>query len=277
LKQTFPIAGRNLLMVAGALAVVIVAVAWGVWRFRGGEGDVEGEGDPPVYGYRVVRSFPHRADAYTQGLAFHDGTLYESTGRYGGSTVRKVDLESGEVIESVPLDGRLFGEGLTIRGDRLYQLTWRRGIGFVYDRETLRVIEQFDYAGEGWGLTHDDSHLIMSNGGPELVFLDPATFRIVRRLRVGRGGHALLGLNELEYVDGEIYANLYPTNWIARISPRTGTVVGLIDLTGLLDRREPGARHAEVLNGIAYDEKGGRLFVTGKDWPRLFQIELVPR
>lgn len=231
----------------------------------------------PVYGYKVVRSYPHDTNAYTQGLVYHDGVLYEGTGRNGYSSIRKVKLETGEVLKVRSLDARYFGEGIVVWKDRLIQLTWQSGIGFVYDRETFEPRRTFTYAGEGWGLTHDGTRLIMSDGSDTgtLRYLDPDTLRQTGTLVVRDRGRPVDELNELEFVKGEIYANVFQTERIARIAPKTGQVTGWIDLRGLLDRRDaPGA---DVLNGIAYDAANDRLFVTGKLWPKIFEIQLVAR
>ena len=228
----------------------------------------------PVHGYSVVRSYPHDPQAFTQGLEFVDGVLYESTGQHGASGIRRVKLETGEVLQVQPLDRAHFGEGITVWRDRIVQLTWQSGIGFVYDRETLRLQRTFKYAGEGWGLTHDGRRLIMSDGSATgtLRFLDPETLRVTGILRVHDNGRPVAGLNELEFVRGEIYANVWQTERIAVISPASGKVTAWIDLRGLLSPRE--AAGVDVMNGIAYDAKGDRLFVTGKYWPRLFEIKI---
>jgi len=230
----------------------------------------------PVYDYHVVRSYPHDRHAFTQGLLYLDGELYESTGLNGASSVRRVELASGRALQRHDLDGKYFGEGLAAWGPNLILLTLRSNLGFVYDRASLRPRQTFGYAGEGWGLTHDGTRLIMSDGTPVLRFLNPWTLQDAGRLPVRDGRAEVAGLNELEYVQGEIFANVWPTDRIARIAPETGLVTGWIDLTGLLpaaERRVSGS----VLNGIAYDAQGDRLFVTGKRWPRLFEIRLIPR
>ena len=231
----------------------------------------------PVYRYKVVRSYPHDREAYTQGLLYQDGVFYEGTGLNGRSTIRKVRVETGEVLQVRPLDPQYFGEGIVVWKDTLIQLTWQSGIGFVYDRETFQPRRTFTYAGEGWGLTHDGTRLIMSDGSETgtLRYLDPETLRQTGTLVVRDGSRPVDELNELEFVKGEIYANVYQSNRIARISPKTGRVVGWIDLTGLLDPRD--AAGVDVLNGIAYDAAKDRLFVTGKLWPRVFEIQIVPR
>ncbi len=229
------------------------------------------EGSAPVHGYRVVASYPHDPQAYTQGLVYRDGFLYESTGRRGESDLRKVRLETGEVVRRVALADRFFAEGLAIWRERLIQLTWESRTGFVYDLDSFRERATFAYAGEGWGLTHDGRHLIMSDGSASLRFLDPESFEVARRIRVRDGTTPVEGLNELEYIRGEIYANVWQTDRVVRIDPTSGRVRGWIDLSGLL--RQDG--HYGVLNGIAFDSRRDRLFVTGKLWPRLFEIELT--
>ena len=229
----------------------------------------------PVAGYRVVNAYPHDPEAFTQGLIYRDGFLFESTGRNGRSTVRKVQLETGQVVQQHRLEATHFGEGLTERNGELVQLTWQSRIAFVYDVVSFAPRRTYAYSGEGWGLTHDRNAFILSDGTNTLRFLDPGTFREIRRVVVTDGGVRVRDLNELEYVRGEIYANVWHTDRIARISPESGRVIGWIDLKGLLPpmyRLEAEA----VLNGIAYDAARARLFVTGKLWPRLFEIEVVP-
>jgi glutaminyl-peptide cyclotransferase len=235
------------------------------------------EAPPAEYGYTVVRSYPHDRDAFTQGLEYVEGVLYEGTGRNGHSGIRKVKLETGEVLQAQPLDPRYFGEGITVWKNRIIQLTWQSEVGFVYDRQTFRQQRSFQYTGEGWGLTHDGTRLIMSDGSPTgtLKFLDPETLRQTGTLTVRDGGRPVSQLNELEFVKGQIYANVWNTDRIAIIAPKTGRVTGWIDLHGLLDPREAGG--VDVLNGIAYDAAGDRLFVTGKLWPRIFEIRLTPK
>jgi len=227
----------------------------------------------PVYGYTIVHTFPHDRDAYTQGLQFLDGGLYEGTGLHGRSSIRRVSLETGDVLQRRDIAAEYFGEGITVRGTDLFQLTWQSGVAFVYDHKTFAPRRTFKYSGEGWGLTQDASGLIMSDGTDALRFLDPGTFVERRRIRVTAVGQPVQELNELEFVNGEIFANVYTTDWVARIDPRSGHVNGWVDLRGLLTERERAS--TDVLNGIAYDERGGRLFVTGKLWPKLFEIRLV--
>ncbi|MHB8301581.1 MAG: glutaminyl-peptide cyclotransferase [Acidobacteriaceae bacterium] len=225
--------------------------------------------------YRIVHAYPHDASAFTQGLVFVDGMLYEGTGLNGRSSIRMVDLETGRVLQEHDLPKNYFGEGLTDWGNNLIELTWQSHIGFVYDRFSFRVIKTFVYQGEGWGLTHDSRHLILSDGTSVLRLLDPATFQQVGQIAVTDGSNPVLNLNELEYIHGEIYANVWQTDRIARISPTTGKVIAWIDLAGLLPAANRQSSDA-VLNGIAYDSKSNRLFVTGKLWPKLFEIRLVP-
>lgn len=230
----------------------------------------------PVWGYRVVAAYPHDPNAYTQGLVFVDGVLYEGTGQEGESSLRRVDLYTGTVLQIHRLDYDQFGEGTVVMGDRIYQITWKDEVAFVYDRETFEVLQTFVYDGQGWGLTTDGERLIMSDGSSRIVFRDPATFEVTGSIDVQDAGLPVSNLNELEYVDGEIWANVYTTDWIVRIDPATGDVTGWIDMSGLRRTDDPRWETAEVLNGIAWDPDTGRLFVTGKYWPEMFQIELVP-
>jgi glutaminyl-peptide cyclotransferase len=225
--------------------------------------------------YRIVHVYPHDAAAFTQGLVYLDGKLYESTGGNGRSSLRMVDLSSGRVLQRYDLPVDYFGEGLTDWGSNLVQVTWTTSTGFVYDQFSFALQRTFHYEGEGWGLTHDEAALILSDGSATVRFLDPKSFRVIKRISVrDSSGHPVTNLNELEYIHGEIYANIWQTDKIVRFSPRTGRVLGWIDLTGLMDKRELAQSEA-VLNGIAYDSKGDRLFVTGKLWPKLFEIRVV--
>jgi glutaminyl-peptide cyclotransferase len=228
-------------------------------------------------GYHIVRVYPHDPDAFTQGLVYVDGHLYESTGLNGRSSLRMVDLATGKVLQHRDLPAEYFGEGLTNWGGSLVQLTWKAGTALVYDRFSFTVQRTLHYAGEGWGLTQDGKSLIMSDGSSVLRFLNPLSFRELRRLSVvDENGRPVLALNELEYIHGEIYANVWHSDRIARISPRTGKVSGWIDLSGLMDKSQLSDPDA-VLNGIAYDSRFDRLFVTGKLWPKLFEIKVVRR
>jgi glutamine cyclotransferase len=239
-------------------------------------GQSRGQSRTPVSGYRVVHTYPHDPGAFTQGLVYRDGVLYEGTGLNGRSSIRKVKLENGEVLQMQPVDSQYFGEGIAVVNDTLYELTWQSGIGFLYDRATFKRKGTFTYRGEGWGLTYDGQRLIMSDGTPFLRFLDPATQKEVSRIEVKDGTMPVADLNELEFVKGEVLANVWQTDRIARISPKTGRVIGWIDLAGLLTPRETREVEAAggVLNGIAYDASGDRLFVTGKLWPKLFEIKV---
>jgi glutaminyl-peptide cyclotransferase len=225
----------------------------------------------PVFSYVVVNTFPHDPTAFTQGLIYRDGHLFESTGIKGQSSLRKVTLETGAVVERRVIDKRYFAEGLTDWGNRLLQLTWETNIGFVYDLATFTPIGTFTYTGQGWGLTHDGSHLIMSDGTSALRFLDPATQQELGRITVKDGDRPIERLNELELVKGEVYANVWLTDRIAIIAPTTGRVTAWIDLAGL---RAPASGRDDVLNGIAYDAQRDRLFVTGKRWSNLFEIRV---
>jgi glutamine cyclotransferase len=228
-------------------------------------------------GYRIVHVYPHDPNAFTQGLVYVDGKLYESTGLNGRSSLRMVDLSSGQVLQRYDLPTEYFGEGLTNWGSDLVQVTWKAGTGFVYDQFSFALRRTFHYEGEGWGLTRDEKALILSDGTSIIRFLDPKSFREVKRISVHDGsGHPVMELNELEYIHGEIYANIWQTDKIVRISPLAGTVLGWIDLSGLMDKRGLAASDA-VLNGIAFDSKADRLFVTGKLWPKLFEIKVVRR
>jgi glutaminyl-peptide cyclotransferase len=229
----------------------------------------------PVYGYQVVHAYPHDINAFTEGLFFLNGYLYESTGLDGHSSVRKVKLETGQVVQRATLPADMFGEGIAPWNGHLIGLTWKTQLGYVLDLDSFDTQGQFRYPGEGWGLTHDDIELVMSDGTADIRFLNPQTLVETRRIHVTALGKPVDQLNELEWVEGEIYANIWQTDRIARIDPRTGNVVGWIDLKGLLPMKDFIPQHTDVLNGIAYDAATKRLFVTGKFWPRLFEIRLV--
>lgn len=228
----------------------------------------------PVYGFEIVHAWPHDPGAFTQGLEFRNGELLESTGR-SPSTVRRVRLEDGSVIRKRELDPSVFGEGLTVFGDRVLTLTWKGGKGFIWNPATLEPEGEFAYAGEGWGLTHDATRLILSDGTAALRFLDPQTLTETGRVPVTAQGRPLRQLNELEWIEGEVFANVWQTDYIVRIDPATGVVTGVIDLTGLMPDRSNLDPTDAVLNGIAWDPQGRRLFVTGKNWPTLFEIKLT--
>jgi glutamine cyclotransferase len=228
-----------------------------------------------TYSYKIINSYPHDPNAFTQGLEYDDGLLYEGTGGYGQSSLRRVDIQTGRVVDIVHLEDEFFAEGIAIWKDRIIQLTWRSFQGFVWDKENLTQTGSFSYRREGWGITSDASRLIMSDGSDALYFLDPSDYSLQGSIRVTADGEPVKGLNELEYINGMIYANLWPSTWIAIISPDTGEVTGRIDLSGIMDEGGILKRWVDVLNGIAYDPSEGRLFVTGKLWPSLFEIELV--
>jgi glutamine cyclotransferase len=228
----------------------------------------------PVFGYQIVNVYPHSSLAFTQGLVYDEGVLYEGTGLYGRSTLRRVDLETGRVLEQTHLENTLFGEGVALWKDRIIQLTWQSGRGLVYGKENLTEIGNFSYPTEGWGITSDNKSLIMSDGTDILHILDPESFAEKGQIKVTANGTPLKGLNELEYIKGQIYANVWPTNWIVIISPESGEVKGKINLQGILQERDIQGSVVDVLNGIAYDELEDRLFVTGKLWPKLFEIKL---
>jgi glutaminyl-peptide cyclotransferase len=231
---------------------------------------------PTRYGYRVVKTYPHDRTAFTQGLEFRDGFLYEGTGLAGRSSLRKVELATGKVVQNFDVPQPFFGEGITVLDQRIFELTYTTQTGFIYDKTNFRVLKSFNYPGEGWGLTNDGKRLYMSDGSSEIRVWDPATLKEVRRITVKDGTREIKGLNELEFVKGEIYANVWHDDRIARISPADGKVLGWIDLTNILPKSEHPEPEA-VLNGIGYDAAGDRLFVTGKLWPKIFEIKLVPK
>ncbi|MEE8236761.1 MAG: glutaminyl-peptide cyclotransferase [Gammaproteobacteria bacterium] len=248
------------LLVAG----IIVLTAWAQFAANG---------ETELWTYEIVATIPPEPTAFTQGLVIHDGRLYESTGQYGESTLRRLELATGRVEKQIALSSAYFGEGITIFGERLYQLTWQNNLALVYDVETFDRVGAYRYDGEGWGLTHDGTHLIVSDGSAAIRFHNPETFEVVRRLVVLADGQPVGSLNELEYINGEIWANLWYQDRIARISPETGAVLGWIDLSGLYPRSRRASE--DVLNGIAYDAETDRLYVTGKNWPWLYQIAVV--
>ena len=249
------------LVVAGAAGVA----AWAQLAHR----------SPQLYGFKVVAAYPHDPGAYTQGLVIEHGRLYEGTGQYGASSVRRVDLASGRVEKIHSIDREYFGEGITILGNKLYEITWKSGLAFVYDLDTFNVVQTFQYPTEGWGLTHDGEHLIMSDGTATLRFLDPMTFKSQREITVHDGDEPIAKLNELEFVEGEIWSNVWYDDRIARISPADGRVVGWIDLADIYPHS--ARRGDDVLNGIAYDAASRKIYVTGKNWPQLYQIDVIRR
>jgi len=230
----------------------------------------------PIYTYEVVNTYPHDTGAFTEGLVFLDGALLESTGLNGQSSLRKVDLKTGGVLKRVEVPAQYFAEGLAAFGDKLFQLTWQNHKGFVYDLGSFQLEKEFAYDGEGWGLTTDGQWLIMSDGTDQIRFLDPSTFEKKRSITVLARGQPVNRLNELEYIKGEIFANVWGAQYVVRIDPTTGKVIGVIDFTGLLSPQDRSA-NTDVLNGIAYDAKEDRLFITGKNWPKLFEVRLKPK
>jgi glutamine cyclotransferase len=271
------VVARSVVVVASSVAAAVLGLV-----SASSERQILRAADPQTgsaastYEYDVVREYPHDARAFTQGLIYRDGYLYESTGLNGRSSLRKVRLETGEVVQRRELEHRYFAEGLTDWNGRLVQLTYQTHVGFIYDRATFEPRGTFNYDGEGWGLTRDDRHLIMSDGTSRLRFLDPVTFAEVRRIQVTDGDRPVDDLNELELVNGAIYANVWYADRVAIVDPATGRVTGWIDLHALLARMNPppDTGGGAVLNGIAYDTDGDRLFVTGKLWPRLFEIRV---
>ena len=231
----------------------------------------------PEYGYQVVHAYPHDPNAFTQGLEYRAGFLYEGTGLKGHSSLRKVKLETGKVLQQIDLDPEYFGEGITVLNQKITELTWQSETGFVYDQSSFHKDRTFSYLGEGWGLANDGQNIYMSDGSPQIRVWDPVTLKEKRRILVVDRGQPVLNLNELEWVRGEIYANIWQKDVIARISPADGHVLGWIDLTGILSAEDRSRQQVDVLNGIAYDASGNRLFVTGKLWPKLFEIKLVPK
>ena len=240
---------------------------------------------PLVLNLKTLATHPHDSEAYTQGLAFEDGFLYESTGQYGQSTLRKVDPKTGAVLMRVSLPQRYFAEGMDIVDDKIYQLTWREGLCFVYDKKTFQLLNRFQYSGEGWGLAYDGDRLILSDGSATLRFLDPATFKQKGKVSVSyrdpktKKSAPVNNLNELEYVHGEVWANVWQTSRIARINPKSGDVIAWIDFTNFVPeqfkREHLGRGGDNVLNGIAFDKATDRLFITGKNWPALYEIQIV--
>jgi glutaminyl-peptide cyclotransferase len=228
----------------------------------------------PLYDYEIVHTYPHDPTAFTEGLFYLNGFLYESTGLEQHSSIRKVRLDTGEVVKKIDVPPQYFGEGIVNWDGHLISLTWKSQVGFVFDLATFKLQRQFHYEGEGWALTQDGKQLIMSDGTPELRYINPNTLKETNRIQVTLDGKPVRNVNELEWVKGEIYANVWQTNWVLRIDPKSGQVTGLINLAGLLSRDDQVAGPDGVLNGIAYDAKGDRLFVTGKNWPKLFEIRL---
>lgn len=255
---------RSLAPIFASAVFAVSALAWGS----------AAQGALPVYGFKVKAAYPHDARAYTEGLFWLDGWLYESTGLVGQSNIRRVRLADGAVVQSQTIAPSLFGEGIVNWGGEIVSLTWQDKVGFRWDVKTLAMKSSFSYPGEGWALTQNGKNLIMSDGTSVLRVLDPKTFKIVRRIKVTAEGRPVLNVNELEWVRGEVLANIWQTNLIARINPKTGAVTGWIDMTGVPEARNRRDADA-VLNGIAYDAARDRLFVTGKNWPHLYEIALT--
>jgi glutamine cyclotransferase len=228
----------------------------------------------PISAIKVINIFPHDIDAFTQGLVYHKGYLYESTGLNGKSTLSKVDIKTGKIIKIIKLAQEYFGEGITILGKNIYQLTWQNKTGFVYDLEKFKKVSTFSYEGEGWGITTDGQYLFMSDGSAVISCIDPMTFAVVRKIIVHEGQQQIGNLNELEFIKEEIWANVFQKDLIVRISPVTGKVLGLVDLS-LLYSLIPEHNRIDVLNGIAYDHNRDRIFVTGKLWPKIFEIKVL--
>ncbi|GJM15974.1 MAG: glutaminyl-peptide cyclotransferase [Thermodesulfobacteriota bacterium] len=229
-----------------------------------------------LYSYKVVNTFSHDPESFTQGLFLEDGILYESTGLNGKSAVKKIDLKTGKVIQSRNMQDKFFGEGLTIVNDKIFQITWRSKTGFVYDKDSLEILRTFSYKTQGWGITYDGKYLIISDGSEILYFMDPKSFVVVGKLEVYNDNGKVSKLNELEYIDGEIYANIWGKDLIARIDPKTGYVNSWIDLTGILSKEDRKGKE-DVLNGIAYNPENNSLLVTGKLWPKIFEIKIIEK
>ncbi len=270
---------RNALQLRLVLLTLWVIILWAAMVFAAqGSSDLVQEGTIPVFGYEIINVYPHSSQAFTQGLVYDDdGLLYEGTGLYGRSTLCRVDLQTGRILDQKHLDSSLFGEGIALWKDRIIQLTWQSGLGLVYGKKNMTEIGNFSYQTEGWGITSDNKSLIMSDGTDVLHILDPESFAEKGRILVTANGKPQQGLNELEYIKGQIYANIWPTNWIAIISPESGEVKGKINLQGILQESDLQGSRVDVLNGIAYDALGDKLFVTGKLWPKLFEIKVVPK
>ena len=254
----------------GAILLCLLLIAPIPWSFAATAGERTAQ-ETPLHAYRVVRSYPHDRHAFTQGLVWDGGALYEGTGLHGFSSLRKVELATGRVLKEIRLDPAYFGEGIALWGERIIQVTWQSRVGFVYDKTSFRPLGQFSYPHEGWGLTQDGKRLIMSDGTATLHLLDPVTLRETGSIGVHDERGPVTGLNELEYIRGAIYANLWPTDQIAVINPLTGRIKARIDLQGLLHGQD--AQGVDVLNGIAYNARDDRLFVTGKFWPKLFELK----
>ena len=276
-RKTF-LQSKNRLHISGIgaflLLIICISCGNGVNTNESKPGNEPASNAPaPKYGYQILNIFPHDSNAFTQGLILVDGKLLESTGQEGRSSLRSVEISSGKVLKKVDVPLPYFAEGATVLNGKVYQLTWQHNVGFIYDLQTLEKTGQFEYPGEGWGLTTDGQSLIISDGSNRIKFLDPASFRVTRTISVTDGGTPVNQLNELEFVKGEIYANIWHSDRVAAIDPQTGRVNAWIDLTGLMPEEEPLDEEA-VLNGIAYDQANDKFYVTGKLWPRLFEIKV---
>lgn len=263
---------KKLLIATVALLLIVIVSLVGLLIIINNNGNTVKNAGTMQYTYSIIHTNPHDTSAFTEGLVYADGYLYESTGLYGSSTLRRVDLTSGNVLQEISLGKQYFGEGLTVVNNTLIQLTWQEHVGFVYDKTSFALQRNFTYPTEGWGLTYNGTHLVMSDGSDNLYFLDPSTFQRVGQVQVHDGNSSVDNINELEYVNGDVYANIFLQHEIAIINPQTGLVKAWINLTGIQDTS--GFNSEMVLNGIAYDAQNNRLFVTGKDWPSLFEIYL---
>ncbi len=252
---------------------LVVAALWSL-TCSGAAVDLDTAAEP-VLSFAIIDRIPHDTDAFTQGFLYYEGSFYESTGLYGGSSLRKLDAETGTVLRKTRLPEAYFGEGLALWNDRLVQLTWKEETAFIYDRESFEPVGSFGYEGEGWGLTRDGTHLIMSDGSHRLYFRDPETFAVQRVVEVKATGGPVQRINELQYIHGVVYANIWLTDTIVCIDAGSGRVLAWVDLSGLLSPEDRGDHEVDVLNGIAYDSQGERLFVTGKLWPWIYEIELT--
>lgn len=287
-KQAAKPPRKNYTLTIG-IVIVVIAVSFGLIMFSSSKSNsrdqvntsrpdktstADGATEPArLVEYEVVNSYPHDREAFLQGLIWHGGSLYESTGLNGRSTLRHIEFPSGKIVKSVKLSPEFFGEGLALVGNRLFQLTWHARRGFIYDLDTFNLLGEFTYDGEGWGLTYDGTHLIMSNGSDALTYLNVENFKPTRKLSVTMNGRPVRQLNELEFIEGEIWANVWQRDIILRINPATGRVTSYLDMKGLMPQ-EMRAGGEDVLNGIAYDAERKRIFVSGKLWPRIFEIRL---
>ena len=264
-----------------SLLVLGLGIILSTWELLSGDSHplsarAQDKSETPVYGYKIVNTFPHNTESFTQGLTMDNGVLYESTGLNGRSAIKIVNLKTGEAIKSRKLPDKFFGEGMTIVDNKIYQLTWRSKKGFVYDKDSLEILRTFSYQTQGWGITYDGKYLILSDGSDILYFMDPKSFVVVGKLEVYDNNGKVGNLNELEYIDGEIYANIWGKDLIARINPQTGYVSSWINLEGLLSD-EDKKKGVDVLNGIAFNPQNKTLLVTGKLWPKIFEIEITKK